>query len=498
MDSLFRLLFMRFRTRVFTLFLLLAVFSSLLVAAFMYWPTHKLFYDLLRTNVLSVAATAAAMIDPVEHEKIKTRTDQDTPTYNALEKQLRKARDANRRQDFNIKYIYTMRPYAADPNSTVFVMDAEETGPDKSNVGDPYKTQNPNYKIRFNDYQADEELITDQWGTWLTANAPIRDAQGDVVGALGVDVSAKEALARLRGLLWNAAFALAISIIAAYLLASIAANRLARPLVAIRQAVDHITAGDFTKPLTVNSKDEFGEVAAALDKMAVGLQQREDLKNALTRYVSEDILNEVIYTGKSGDLFSQRKKVTILFADVRGFTALSEQLSPEETVSLLNDYFEKMIEAVFKNNGHLNKFMGDGLMALFGALRDDDYQEEHAIQAALDMRGVLSDLQKKWSTSQDQSRRSLTELRIGIGINTGLAIVGNIGSKQRMEFTAIGDAVNLASRLEQATRERQVDILVSEYTFVSARNRFPFEPAGEIPLKGKSESVRTYTVKPTA
>jgi len=488
---------MRFRTRVFTLFLLLAVFSSLLVAAFMYWPTHRLFFDLLRTNVLSVAATASAMLDPIEHEKIQTRPDQETPAYDKLEKQLRKARDANRRQDFNIKYIYTMRPYAPDPRTAVFVLDAEENGPDKSNVGDTYKSQNPNYKIRFNDYQADEEMISDQWGTWLTANAPIRDAKGDVVGALGVDVSASEALARLHGLLWNAAFALAISIIVAYLLASIASNRLARPLVTIRNAVERITAGDFTKPLQLDSKDEFGEVAAALDKMAVGLQQREDLKNALTRYVSEDVLNDVIYAGKSGDLFSQRKKVTVLFADVRGFTTLSEQLSPEETVSLLNDYFEKMIEAVFKNNGHLNKFMGDGLMALFGALRDDDYQEEHAIQAALDMRGVLCELQKKWSTSQNEARRTLTDLRIGIGINTGLAIVGNIGSKQRMEFTAIGDAVNLASRLEHATRERGVDILVSEYTYVTARSRFPFETAGEIPLKGKSESVRTYTIKPT-
>ena len=164
----------------------------------------------------------------------------------------------------------------------------------------------------------------------------------------------------------------------------------------------------------------------------------------------------------------------------------------------LNDYFEKMIEAVFKNVGHLNKFMGDGLMALFGALRDDDFQEEHAVQAALDMRTALKELQEKWAASESRARDALASLRIGIGINTGLAIVGNIGSKQRMEFTAIGDSINLAARLEQATRDGGVDILVSEYTYVATRSRFPFEPAGEISLKGKTESARTYTIRKLA
>lgn len=483
---------MRFRTKVFSLFLLLAVLSSSLVVAFLYFPTRSLFLDLMQSNVLSVAATAGAMVDPAVHEEIQSRADQDSPAYQEVEQQLRRARDANRRRDFYVKYIYSMRPYARDPRIAQFVVDSEEDGVDKSNVGDIYKTDNPQYRIRFNDYQADNEFVTDQWGTWLTANAPIRAPGGDVVGAVGVDVSATEALERFRSLLWSGAIALAVSIVAAYILASLAANRISRPLDAIRAAVDRIAAGDFSGKVAVDSRDEFGAVATAIDKMAVGLQQREDLKSALTRYVSEDILHEVILPGKSVDLFSNRKKVTVLFADVRGFTSLSEQLSPEETVALLNDYFEKMIEAVFRNNGHLNKFMGDGLMALFGALRDDEFQEEHAIQAALDMRQVLTELQEKWS--RDQAHRGLVQLRIGIGINTGLAIVGNIGSKQRMEYTAIGDAVNLASRLEHATREHNVDILVSEYTFVAARSRFPFHACGEISIKGKAQTVRTYTI----
>ena len=486
---------MRFRTKVFTLFLIVALLTASLIATFMYGPMKRLFMDLMRTNVLSIAATAAAMLDPEAHQKIRTRTDQDAPDYKKLESELRRARDANRRRDLYVKYVYSMRPYPQDPRTAEFVLDAEEEGVNKSNVGDIYKTTNPDYVVRFNDFQADEEFVADQWGVWLTANAPIRDIRNETVGAVGVDVSATEAIQRLKGLFWNGAAALGISLVAAYFLASLASRRLAGPLITIRNAVERIAGGDYSQTLKITSKDEFGEVAAALNKMTRGLQEREDLKSALSRYVSEDILNEIIYAGRPSELYSQRKKVTALFADVRGFTTFSEQLSPEETVAMLNDYFGKMIEAVFKNAGHLNKFMGDGLMALFGALRDDEFQEEHAVQAALDMRNALKDLQERWANSESRASEAMASLRIGIGINTGLAIVGNIGSKQRMEFTAIGDSINLASRLEQATRDLGVDILVSEYSYVAARSRFPFEPAGEIPIKGKTESVRTYTIR---
>jgi adenylate cyclase len=489
---------MRFRTRVFTLFLVMAILTGLLIAAFMYRPTKQLFMDLMQTNVLSIAATAAAMMDANSHNGIRTRSDQDTPTYKQLESELRRARDANRRRDIYVKYIYSMRPYPQDPKTAEFVLDAEEDGVNKSNVGDVYKSSNPNYLVHFNEFQADEDFVSDQWGLWLTANAPIRDASNQTVGAVGVDISATEAMQRLNRLFWSGALALGVSLIAAYFLASFASQRIARPLITIRNAVERIAAGDYSQTLKLSSKDEFEEVANALNKMTIGLQQREDLKSALARYVSEDILNEIIYAGRPSELYSQRKKVTALFADVRGFTHFSEQLSPEETVAMLNDYFEKMIDSVFKNFGHLNKFMGDGLMALFGALRDDEFQEEHAVQAALDMRTALTELQEKWATSESRARDALASLRIGIGINTGLAIVGNIGSKQRMEFTAIGDSINLASRLEQATRDRQVDILVSEFTYVATRSRFPFEPVGEISLKGKTESARTFTIRKSA
>ena len=119
---------MRFRTRVFTLFLIMAVLTGLLIAAFMYAPTKQLFMDLMRTNVLSIAATVSAMLDAEAHSKIQTRADQDMPVYKQLEASLRRARDANRRRDLYVKYIYSMRPYPGDPSTAEFVLDAEEDG----------------------------------------------------------------------------------------------------------------------------------------------------------------------------------------------------------------------------------------------------------------------------------------------------------------------------------------------------------------------------------
>lgn len=486
---------MRFQTKVFLYSLVVALLSSLLAAGFIYFPARKLVFELMKSNVLSIAATAASMLDAPEHEKIQAGQDQSGENYFRIEEKLRKARNANRRQDIYVKYLYTMRPYAGNPAKAQFVVDSEERGEDKSNVGDIYKVDNPNYKFRVNDYQVEDHFLRDQWGAWLTANAPLRDARGDAVAAVGVDVSAADTLGKLHGLLWSGALALAASVAFAWFFSKMVARRLASPLGEIRMFVEQISNGNYRETLHLDTKDEFGGVAKAMNEMSLGLQQREDLKGALARYVSEDIVQEVIHAGGSTDLFSQRKKVTILFADVRGFTSFSEHSSPEQIAAFLNQYFEKMIEAIFKNHGHLNKFMGDGLMALFGALRDDEFQEEHAVQAAIDMRAALADLKSVWAVSEDAAERTISLLEIGIGINTGLAIVGNIGSKKRMEYTAIGDSVNLASRLEQSTRDHpEVDILVSEYTYVATRSRFPFKPVAEVAVKGKSEKIRTYTV----
>jgi adenylate cyclase len=143
---------------------------------------------------------------------------------------------------------------------------------------------------------------------------------------------------------------------------------------------------------------------------------------------------------------------------------------------------------VFRNQGTLDKFIGDGMMVIFGAPEDDAYQEEHALRTALEMQRELRQLSSKWESEG-------ICIRVGIGINSGPAVVGNIGSTKRMEYTAIGDTVNLASRLESATKDLGVPILISEYTYNAVRGSFQMRPMGPVTVRGRSEAVMTYALE---
>ncbi len=263
-------------------------------------------------------------------------------------------------------------------------------------------------------------------------------------------------------------------------------RRVSGPLHELNDAVKRIGNADFDTPLQVRSKDEFGEVAEAVNQMAQGLKERDRVKTTFAHYVSHQVMDSILKSGADIRLSGDRRRISVLFCDIRGFTSISEKLKPEQVVLLLNDYFEAMVEVIFRHNGTLDKFIGDGIMVIFGAPEDDVYQEEHALKAAIEMQSELHKLALKWAEHG-------IDMRIGIGINSGPAVVGNIGSSRRMDYTAIGDTVNLASRLESATKELGVGILVSEYTYNAVRGAFQFQEMGAVHVKGRNDPVMTYT-----
>ena len=329
-------------------------------------------------------------------------SDQSDGTYKELEAQLRKIRDANRRDDVQIKFVYTLMPSPKDKDTIIFGVDAEEEGPDKSLLGDIYKQKDDpqTEPTRFDVNQVQPVFVEDQWGTWLTANSPIRSSTGDSVGVVGVDIDAKRVIGELNTLRTLGFFALLLSIVLAIGLAVYFSVQLARPLRKLHNAVVAIGNGKLDTRLDTSTGDEFAEVALAVNEMAAGLQQRDVFKGTLVRYMSGQLADKIISSGKMPDLKGERRKITVLFADVRGFTSLSEKLAPEDVFSLLNDYFDKMIDEICKNHGMLNKFMGDGLMAVFGALEEDPYQEENAIKAALGLRRVLDGMRERFQAER--------------------------------------------------------------------------------------------------
>jgi adenylate cyclase len=217
------------------------------------------------------------------------------------------------------------------------------------------------------------------------------------------------------------------------------------------------------------------------------MKEEEMLREKLSRYVGKNLVDNLV-RAQDGVLFAnERKDVTVLFADIRSFTSVSERMVPEELVSMLNEFFTGMVDVIFKYNGILDKFIGDQIMAVFGILpAQSGHPHRDAIQSALEMQAFTLRLMKM--------RRLLGKevFEIGIGINSGSAVVGNIGSKNRMDYTVIGDSVNVAERLQRFAGGGQ--IIVGEPTYERVRNDFPMRKRGTIRLKNRSEPVTCYEV----
>ena len=217
------------------------------------------------------------------------------------------------------------------------------------------------------------------------------------------------------------------------------------------------------------------------------ISREKRLKTTMYRYMTPGVAERVMALGEDSLMVGERKQVTILFSDIRGYTTLTENLGASEVVSLLNQYFETMVEAVFNHEGTLDKFIGDALMAVFGApLPLTENHAWMAVQSALDMR---------WRLAAFNQSRMLTKeplIRIGIGISSGEVVSGNIGSQKRMDYTVIGDGVNLSARLESATKEYGCDIILSEYTYNLCRDRIWVRELDRIRVKGKNQAVSIY------
>ncbi len=217
-------------------------------------------------------------------------------------------------------------------------------------------------------------------------------------------------------------------------------------------------------------------------------RRRAHLKSALERYVSRQIAERIISNDESGEIRfpPEKREITVLFSDIRGFTSLAERLSPERMVEILNRYFTRMIDIIFRYGGTLDKFMGDSVMALFGAPESSGNDAVAAVEAAVEMQKTIV------AFNLEQDQLGLPRIEVGIGINTGPVIVGNIGSDQRMEYSAIGDEVNVASRLQGIAKGRQ--ILMSKATQEKLPAAIPSERLDAVLVKGKSIPVDVYQV----
>jgi adenylate cyclase len=215
--------------------------------------------------------------------------------------------------------------------------------------------------------------------------------------------------------------------------------------------------------------------------------ERKAVRNAFGHYLSNDLINTLVQSPEKLTLGGEQKPLTMLFCDIRGFTTFSEQMTPQELTSFLNDYLTPMTDTLLRHNATIDKYMGDAIMAFWNAPLDIPDHTRHACTAALAMMARLNELNPQWQ------KRGLPNVSIGVGIHTGFASVGNMGSAQRFDYTVIGDAVNLASRLEGISKHYGVSIIVS----AQVRKAVPdgiFLPLDLVAVKGRNEPVEVFTL----
>jgi adenylate cyclase len=242
---------------------------------------------------------------------------------------------------------------------------------------------------------------------------------------------------------------------------------------------------NLSQPVLASSAALFGGVAY---QYFVEGREKRRMKRLFGQYVSKDVYEELVANPGLARLGGHRRDMTVLFSDIRGFTTLSETGKPEDIVQTLNEYFTRMVDLVFLHKGTLDKFVGDMVMALFGAPLSDPQHADHAVETALDMVAELGKLNQKWKAD------GRPELDIGIGINTGPMIAGNIGSDAIMSYTVIGDAVNLGSRLESLNKQYGTRIIISDDTRQQLTGHYLFRPLGDVVVKGKTKAVAIFEV----
>ncbi len=351
------------------------------------------------------------------------------------------------------------------------------------------KTIPGSIKIPSGQDYASKTVFDKEWGEIYEVAVPVMLGGQKKIGEVhvGIDLtSLQEASRNIQIVVGTIAL---VGIIVGILGAFGLASYLIRPLRALVFGVHEIGRGNFEFRIKKQSNDEIGDLTIEFNKMAKDLKDKVLIEDAFKRYVSHQVADEIL---KDPDVFAkslkgEKRPVTIFFGDIRGFTTISEQLPPEEVVAFLNFYLTEMTTIIFANEGTIDKFMGDCIMAIFGAPVRHDSDVLHAVRSAVEIQKKVEELNKQ------RISEGKRDIHVGIGINYGEAVVGNIGSTQRLEYTVIGDSVNTAARLQ--TLAKGGEIVVSDSVYDQVKDQFDFVAMDPVTVKGKSQVLKVWKIK---
>lgn len=453
------------------------VLTSLLLGLATYPNIRSFVREGIRERLGDAVGIAALQIDATRHARLATRADETSPEYQALQEQLRQIRD----RGTGMRFVYTLRKGA--DGRYLFGVDGEEKEDDRSHIGDVYEDPTPFMVAAFTPpyrVQIEDRFYRDKWGVWLSSYAPIIRPDGSLEAVLAIDISAAKVLEYERRYLFIlSGVGLGICILVA-LISLLVSRRVCRPLLLLEQDMARMQRFDLGENIHIPSRIvEIVSMERAVNNMKNGLR-------SFKKYVPAELVGELITLRKEAVLEADKRQLTVFFCDIQNFTGLSENLPPEELARRMGVYFGGMTEIILRHQGTVDKYIGDSIMAFWGAPRPCDAQAARACLAALECRNFVVELAAEWQS------KGIASFATRFGINTGEAIVGNFGYEERLNYTAMGDSVNVASRLEGLNKEYGTTILISESTFLQAKHVIEARILDRIVMKGKSIGITVY------
>ena len=459
---------------------------------------YKVGYDnelvALQKRLLAVVTSLAASIDVNQISAVSVEATEMTSYHQQMVKRFENVAS----HDPDVETIYVLRP-TLEPTKLRFFVDFTKDG-EPGAPGELYDATDIPVMIKgFSAPAVEDEPYTDEFGTTLSGYAPVIGQDGKSVALVGIDVDVSRINQIQSDVLWNilSVFGIAAIILAA--VSIIVARSVRKPLTQIINAAGMIARGELDTRLRLKRSDEFGLMSRHFDDMAEGLQERDFIRETFGRYVSEGVAKALLDHRENLQLGGEERVVTVLFSDLRGYSTISEQLPPVQTVEMLNKYLGAMNELIDEHHGCVIEFIGDAILAVFGAPNVVPDHSEQAVRCAKKMRARLVDLNKEWDSS-GLSRYwkgcGMEQLGARIGIHTGRVVAGNLGSRTRMKYAVIGDTVNVASRLEGLNKELKTDILLSMdvYAHLPEDLISDIVDQDEHKVKGREQKVRVYSV----
>ena len=481
----------RLSVRVAALFVTVTLLAVGLVGQILYERQKRDTEETLGALLLNIARTGAYLIDPTQHLVVQRTLSQETSAYRRVRQALAIIQDENG----IATPVYTLTDYDPEKRRARFMVTSRGPGA----PGEPYPLVpaliEPLGRAFRENVATHTAVYQNQSGTWITAFAPIRNGPGPPIAVLDVDYPVTVYLARLAAVRNTIAGASLLGALAAVILGVLVARRVVGPITALTATAARVQAGDLDVALPVRSRDEVGRLTRAFNDMIEGLRQRDFIRDTFGRYVSPEVAQELLASPEARRLGGEKREVTVLMSDLRGYTRFAELGDAADVMVVLNGVLARMTEVIIAHGGTINEFIGDAIFAIFGAPLAHPDHAERAAAAAIAMQRAMVEV------NEAHAQRGLPRFEMGIGINTGEAVVGNIGSEQRAKYAVVGAAVNLAARVEACTVGGQ--ILLSPHTYARLRElvqvRQPLPVGGGEPfpveVKGIAEPLLLYELR---